>query len=107
MFQEIYAADPLLKQYELSSAYHIIACWNWSWNTFIQLVMEKNFYLKIHIRKFKEFTGGELFPSKQGIEMTHLTDAYFQSKIPKFNFLFVEESFISNNQFLTIFVDTE
>lgn len=39
--------------------------------------------------------------------MTHLTYAYFQSKIPKFNFHSVENSFISNNQFLTTFVDTE
>lgn len=42
MFQEIYATDPLLKQYDLSSADHIIACWDWSWNTFIQLVMGIN-----------------------------------------------------------------
>lgn len=107
MFQEMDTIDPLLKQWNITSSDRVIASWDLKQNVFLQLVLEKNFSVKLHIRNFKEFNGGELFPSKQGVVMTPITFAHFQKQIRKFNFHSVGDSFLSNNMLLTAFIDEE
>lgn len=104
MMVEMDTLQPLLKEWNLSESDRIISIWDLEWNVFLQLLLENNFSLKLHIRKYNEYSGNELFPTKEGIIMTHLTFSYFLKHIHKLIFILlviVSHPTISNSQLLS------
>lgn len=79
--------------------------WNLNRNTLMQIVMNSNFNIRLHIREFKESKNGHLTPTKTGVVLTQPTWFDFQSKIPKINFKSCSESFVANNQLLLACID--
>lgn len=86
---------------------HIKGQWNLNGNTFLQIIMTRNFNLRIHIRKINQLSSGELSPTREGIVMSLTTWSHFQESLRKFKFLSVHESFVSNNQLLTTYINSE
>ena len=90
-FQKAEAITPILNEWNLNS------------NIFLQIVMNSNFNLRVHIRMFNELKR----PTKIGVMMTELTWIDLQSKISKINFRSCSESIIANNQLICVCIDKD
>lgn len=94
-FQNLNAPDPLLMEFDLN------------WLTFLQVRLENQIYLRVHIRNFKESNTQQKYPSKQGVVLNLPTWQKFSEKLHFFNFYSNDDSFVSNNQLLVCFLDSD
>lgn len=84
----------------------ILAEFNLCFGTYVQIALE-NVFLRIHIRNFKETEQGDHFPTKNGVLMNSQTWDNFVVKLHNFNFLNINETFVSNNQLMFAFLNEE
>lgn len=85
----------------------IYAEWDLGQKTFLQIVLRKDFKIRIHICTFMESTNEYMNSSKMEVIMNPATWYFFQRKLLNFKFQSVNDSFISNNELLVASVSEE
>lgn len=73
--------------------------------TVVEIVMEQNCDLKVHITKYFEGAFGEIFPTEESVTLSCETFDSFQNQMKNFHFYSKKDSFVSNNEILTLYKD--